>query len=255
VPAVAKPFGIVTGGAQGLGEAIAARLLSEGWDIEIWDVQGSERWHRSVDVRDRMQVREAMARAVGSHQRLDLLVNNAGVTNHRPLESISWEDWSHVIDVDLHGVFNCLQAAGCHMLERGGGSIVNIASIAALRGAPGRAAYSTAKAGVIGLTRAAAVEWAPRGVRVNAVGPGYVDSGLYRAGVMAGTLDPSEVLRRIPMGRVALPEEIASMVVYLASDRASYITGQTMYVDGGFLADYGVNATVGSALAEPDPAS
>jgi 3-oxoacyl-[acyl-carrier protein] reductase len=182
----------------------------------------------------------AVAQAVELLGGLDLLVNNAGVTRHRPLVELTWEDWSAVVDVNLHGAFNCLQAAGRLMIERGGGVIVNIASVAAERGAAGRAPYATTKAALVGLTRSAAVEWAPHGVRVNAVGPGYVDTGVLRAAIASGTLDPADVLERIPAGRLAEPAEIGAVVSFLASPRAAYVTGQVLYVDGGFLADYGV---------------
>ena len=172
---------------------------------------------------------------------LDLLVNNAGITRMAPLVDLSWEDWSTVVDVNLHGVFNCLQAAGRIMIERGGGVIVNVASVAAERGAAGRAPYATTKHAVVGLTRSAGVEWAPLGVRVNAVGPGYVDAGVLSAAIASGALDPAQVLERIPAGRLADPDEIGAMVSFLASPAAAYVNGQVFYVDGGFLADYGVN--------------
>ena len=158
-----------------------------------------------MDVCDRDQVESTLAAVVDSHGTLDLLVNNAGITRHRPLVDLTWEDWSAVVDVNLHGVFNCLQAAGRVMIERGGGVIVNIASVAAERGAPGRAPYATTKAAIVGLTRSAAVEWAPLGVRVNAVGPGYVDTGVLSAAIASGTLDPADVLRADPRGPARRP--------------------------------------------------
>ena len=194
-----------------------------------------------MDVCDREQVSSTLAAVVEEHGGLDLLVNNAGITRHRPLVDLTWEDWSAVVDVNLNGVFNCLQAAGRIMIERGSGVIVNMASVAAERGAAGRAPYATTKAAIVGLTRSAAVEWAPHGVRVNAVGPGYVDAGVLSAAIAAGTLDPAEVLQRIPAGRLADPDEIGAMVSFLASPGAAYVNGQVLYVDGGFLADYGVN--------------
>ena len=197
--------------------------------------------YREMDVCDREQVSATLAAVVEEHGRLDLLVNNAGITRHRPLVDLTWEDWSAVVDVNLNGVFNCLQAAGRIMIERGSGVILNMASVAAERGAAGRAPYATTKAAIVGLTRSAAVEWAPYGLRVNAVGPGYVDAGVLSAAIAAGTLDPADVLQRIPAGRLADPDEIGAMVSFLASPNAAYVNGQVFYVDGGFLADYGVN--------------
>ena len=238
---------VVTGGARGLGWAIGTCLRDQGWQVVAADLVpgGTESGDtgiafRAMDVTDRGEVSATLTAVVEELGGLDLLVNNAGVTRHRPLADLTWEDWSAVVDVNLHGAFNCLQAAGRLMIERGGGVIVNVASVAAERGAAGRAPYATTKAALVGLTRSAAVEWAPHGVRVNAVGPGYVDTGVLRAAIETGTLDPADVLERIPAGRLAEPEEIGAIVSFLASPSAAYVTGQVLYVDGGFLADYGV---------------
>ena len=237
---------VVTGGARGLGWAIGKRLRDDGWQVVAADLVPGETGgdtgiaYRQMDVCDRDQVSSTLAAVVDEHGGLDLLVNNAGITRHCPLVDLTWEEWSAVVDVNLHGVFNCLQAAGRVMIDRGGGVIVNIASVAAERGAPGRAPYATTKAAIVGLTRSAAVEWAPLGVRVNAVGPGYVDTGVLSAAIASGTIDPADVLKRIPVGRLADPDEIGAMVSFLASPNAAYVTGQVLYVDGGFLADYGV---------------
>jgi 3-oxoacyl-[acyl-carrier protein] reductase len=238
---------VVTGGARGLGWAVGTCLRDDGWQVVAADLEPGETETgdrgitcRRMDVTDRDQVASTLGAVVDELGGLDLLVNNAGVTRHRPLVELTWEDWSAVVDVNLHGAFNCLQAAGRLMIERGGGVILNIASVAAERGAAGRAPYATTKAALVGLTRSAAVEWAPHGVRVNAVGPGYVDTGVLRAAIASGTLDPADVLERIPAGRLAEPAEIGAVVSFLASPRAAYVTGQVLYVDGGFLADYGV---------------
>jgi 3-oxoacyl-[acyl-carrier protein] reductase len=235
---------VVTGGERGIGWAIASHLHGEGWRVvaaglESGQTPGTAIEFVRMDVRDRNGVEAAIACVARNHGRLDLLVNNAGIQRHARTEEMTWDDWSDVIDTNLNGVFNCLQTAGRLMLEAGSGSIVNIVSIAAVRGAAGRAPYCAAKAGVVGLTRVAGVEWATRGVRVNAVGPGFVDTGVLHHGV-AARLDLDEIIGRIPEARLGDPCEIAAMVSYLASPAAAYITGQVFFVDGGFLANFGV---------------
>ncbi|MBD5785473.1 SDR family oxidoreductase [Cellulosimicrobium terreum] len=247
------PLAVVTGGAAGIGRAVAERLAGDGFRVVCADVAQHDLpaldlaapptapglvW-TALDVTDHEVVRttfDALADAFGG---IDALVNNAGIQRHRGLEDLTWTEWSAVVDVNLHGVFSCLQAAGRHMLDAGRGAVVNIASISA-RGSAGRAPYSTTKAAVIGLTSTAGAEWAARGVRVNAVAPGYIDTGVFRQGVAAGTLSEETILARIPAGRLAQPEEIGNAVSWLVSDQAAYIVGQTVYVDGGFMVDYGV---------------
>lgn len=238
---------VVTGGSAGIGWSIAQRLAADGYRVAAFDIvegrtaeSSDVDWHR-VDIRDPRIVDQAFDDLVARHGAIDVLVNNAGVQLHRSLENLTFAEWTSVVDVNLHGTFLCLQAAGRHMLDAGGGAIVNIASISA-RGQATRAPYATTKAAIVGLTATAGAEWAARGVRVNAVAPGYVDTGVYREGVASGRLDPEVILSRIPSRRLADPQEIASVVAFLASDAASYITGQTLYVDGGFVVDFGIPA-------------
>ena len=241
----------ITGGARGIGWATAEELLREGWSLTIGDVDLVEARRRAsadperilplpLDVSDRASVEKAMAASLDRWERLDALVNNAGIQRHAALESLSFEDWKLVLDVNLNGAFHCLQVAARHMLAKGAGAIVNVASVAAMRGAAGRAAYAASKAAIVSLTRTAAVEWAARGVRVNAVAPGYVETDLIATFVAAGRLDLSPVVARTPAGRLATPAEIAKAIRFLASDDASFMNGHVLAVDGGFLADYGV---------------
>lgn len=246
VPARARTA-VVTGGARGIGAGLVDRLARDGWSVVVGDIEpepGAESPAgvevRRLDVTDHAAAVAFMARVAAERGAIDLLVNNAGITRAAPLAELGLADWRAVVDVNVHGVFNCLQAAGRHMLTAGHGVIVNISSVAAERGTPWRTAYATTKAAINGLTRAAAVEWAEHGIRVNAVGPGYVATGVYTAAVEAGRLREADVLARTPARRIGTVEEIADAVAFLASDAARFITGQVLYVDGGFLADFGV---------------
>ena len=239
------------GGACCIGWATAEAFVQRGWFVVIADksheraaervaARSSDMESTALDVTSTDSVEEVFAAVFARHARLDALVNSAGIQQWTSLAQIDWSAWNSVLDVNLTGTLRCLQAAGRRMLKQGSGAIVNLSSIAGARGVPGRTPYAASKAGVEAVTRSAAVEWARAGIRVNAVAPGYVESELVEEYVKAGRLALGPVLDRIPMRRMAKPGEIADVICYLCSEEASYVTGQVIAVDGGFLADYGV---------------
>lgn len=234
---------LVTGAAGGIGSAIAARFAAEGARVAVTDLDlaGAERVAEALraegaaalalehDVASRPAWTSAVERAQAELGPLDVLVNNAGIARDRTLLKMSDEDWEAVIAVHLRGAFLGCQHGLAAMRQRGWGRIVNISSIGAL-GSFGQANYSAAKAGIIGLTRTVALEAARYGVLVNAIAPGSVDTPMLRA-------VPAELLERyreeVPLKRFAQPAEIAAVAAFLASDDASYLTGQVLIVDGG----------------------
>jgi 3-oxoacyl-[acyl-carrier protein] reductase len=242
---------LITGGARGIGLATAELFIARGWTVTIGDVNLAEAEKQAtahegrmfavpLDVTDQQSVDKAFAAALKRWGRLDALVNNAGIQRHAPLEDLSFENWSAVLEVNLHGTLRCLQAAGRIMLAQGTGAIVNLASAVATRGAAGRAPYAASKAAVVSLTKTAAVEWSARGVRVNAVAPGYVETDLVKTAVDEGRITIEPIIGRTPSRRLAAPGEIAATIVFLCSDEASYVCGHVFHVDGGFEADFGV---------------
>jgi NAD(P)-dependent dehydrogenase (short-subunit alcohol dehydrogenase family) len=239
---LAGEVAVVTGAAQGIGAAVADALEAAGAIVARTDLEGAQ---FDLDVTDRPSVEGTLAEIAERLGELSILVNNAGINRIGPSETLPDERWQQVLDVNLTGTFRCAQAAGVRMLTTGRGAIVNVASISAFVGMPGRAAYCAAKAGVVALTRVLAVEWAARGVRVNAVAPGYVGTPMVEQAIAAGLLDEDELAARTPLARVASPAEIADAVVYLASPAARYVTGQTLVVDGGYLA-YGAPGRAGA---------
>lgn len=232
---------LVTGGSCGIGQEIAKELQACGSAVVVADLVppdddgAGEYFHTDLTSAEAIDV--LFENVISRHQRLDVLVNNAGLRRNAPSTELSLADWTAVLNVNLTAAFLCSAAIARHALDRGTpASIVNIASTAAQVGLPGRAAYCASKSGLLGLTRALAVEWAQSGIRVNAVGPGFVRTHMHDTLVGEGWLDEAAMLKRVPMNRLAHPSEVAKAVRFLASDEASYMTGQVIYVDGGWLA-------------------
>jgi 3-oxoacyl-[acyl-carrier protein] reductase len=243
----------ITGGASGIGWAAAQEFLRCGWSVAIGDIDTAMLRSRDADLSDKLvnveldvtsevSIRRALDLVTNRFGRLDAFVNNAGIQQWTSIEDLDWRAWQAVLDVNLHGVLRCLHAVGRYMLSNRRGSIVNITSVNSERGVAHRAPYSASKAAVLALTRTAAIEWAAHGVRVNAVGPGYVATELIETFVKSGKLDARPITDRIPLGRMAEPAEIARAIRFLCSDDSSYITGQVLYVDGGLLASSGIAA-------------
>jgi 3-oxoacyl-[acyl-carrier protein] reductase len=224
---------IVTGAAAGLGAAIADALESEGARVARTDLAGTE---LELDVRARESVEAAVHEVTRTLGVASVLVNNAGVARIGQAEELAESDWGEVVEINLTGAFRCAQVVGRLMLEAGRGSIVNVSSILGMVGAPGRAAYCATKSGLVGLTRVLALDWAARSVRVNAVCPGYARTPMVEAVVAAGHLFEADIRSRTPGARLVEPSEVGRAVVFLSSPDASFITGQTLVVDGGYLA-------------------
>lgn len=239
---------IVTGGASGIGLASVERCLEEGASVVIADLEGGEGADRAAaldgryagrclfkacDVTDTAQVDRLFAETVDELGGVDAVFNNAGIGGIAPSDEVSDDDFLRVIDINLNGVFRVARAALRVMYRQGSGSIVNCASILGMMGQSQTAAYTAAKGGVVNMTRTLGIEAAPKGVRVNAIGPGYIDTPLLAA------LD-DELMQQLislhPMARLGRPEEVANAFLFLASDEASFITGTTLMVDGGFTA-------------------
>ena len=238
---------LVTGASKGLGSAIAVGLAQAGARLALCarsrerlagtraavEAAGGEARTFEMDVLSRASVRDAVGAAVAELGRIDILVNNAGVNVRKPALELAEEEWDRVVDTNLKGYFLVAQAVGAHMVARRSGKVINVSSIFGAVGMNNQLAYAASKGGVGQLTKVMAIEWAPHGVTVNAVGPTYFETPL----VAALRNDPERfqfINERTPMGRWGQPEELVGTIVYLAAPASDFVTGQTVYVDGGW---------------------
>lgn len=242
-----KRVALITGAARGIGLATAKRFLQDGWQVACLDIDGtaqqaavealdapSDVLALTADVAEEVSVTSALAQIAEHFGRLDALVNNAGTATFKPLLETTPQEWQRVLDVNLSGPFLCTRAAVPLMThdDAAGGAIVNIASISGVRASTLRVAYGTSKAAILHLTKQMAVEFAGLGIRVNSVSPGPVDTAMAKK--VHSNAIRADYHDAIPLGRYGLEEELADAIHFLCSDRASYITGQNLGVDGGF---------------------
>jgi 3-oxoacyl-[acyl-carrier protein] reductase len=237
---------VITGGSRGIGRAVALAMAgpetkvyfnysaqastdAEKTEKLITNIGGSARSAR-VDVASQQDVRNFFSTIVEECARVDVLVNNAGITKDGLLVRMKEEDWDRVLAINLKGAFNCIQAVAKTMMKQRSGRIINISSVVGVMGNAGQANYTASKAGLIGLTKTAAKELAPRGITVNAIAPGFIKTSM-----TANLTEKAEeaLLAQVPLGRMGQPEDVAEVVNFLTSDKASYITGQVIHVNGG----------------------
>jgi 3-oxoacyl-[acyl-carrier protein] reductase len=243
-----KRVALVTGGSRGIGRAIAVALAREGMEVvvnytaneaaaaetlSLVQAAGGSGALLRFDVADGAQVDAAVKQIVVDKGRLDVLVNNAGIAVDGLLLRTKKEDWQHTLDVNLTGAFHCCKAAARYLLKAEHGRIVNLSSVVGEQGNAGQVSYAASKAGLIGLTKALARELAPRGVTVNCVTPGFIETDMTAAHVQGD--GRQKLLERIPLGRIGKAEDVAEAVRFLASPAASYVTGQVVRVNGGLL--------------------
>jgi NAD(P)-dependent dehydrogenase (short-subunit alcohol dehydrogenase family) len=241
---------IVTGAGSGIGRETALHLARKGYAISCADLReaeaaatraaitqagGGAASHVAVNIAKQAECRAMAQAALDAHGRIDGLVNCAGIS--KPGDSLTYsdEDWERMIDIQLNGAFYAAQAVAAHMLV-GGGSLVMITSTNAEAAFPRRAAYCAAKAGVAMLVKVLAIEWAAHKIRVNAVGPAYVATEMTKRNIAAGNVDEASINKRIPLGRMAQPMDVAQAVTFLLGEESGFVTGHSLYVDGGWLA-------------------
>jgi NAD(P)-dependent dehydrogenase (short-subunit alcohol dehydrogenase family) len=248
-PRLTGEVAVVTGAGRGLGEAYARRLLAEGATVAVTDVDleaagavaddlGAGATAFELDVASWDSVRGAAGRIHDTLGPVTALVNNAGVSRVARAEELPEEWWHQVVEVNVNGTWRCCQVFGGGMVQRGRGAIVNIGSAYTEIGAAGRVAYATSKTAVLGMTRVLGVEWAPFGVRVNLVEPGYIDTPMMQVTLTTGS--SQQLVDRIPAGRLGGADEVARAIAFLLSSDASYVTGATLRIDGGHLSYGGI---------------
>ena len=241
---------VITGGARGIGRRTAELVAERGYRLALIDVEqptdtvkaieakGGEAMGCAGDIVDERSVEGFVQQVFDRYGRADVLVNNAGISLISPAERTSVNDYRRVLDVNLVAPFLLAKAFGGKMLEGGSGSIINVSSVAGIVGVADRAAYNASKHGLIGLTRTLAAEWGARGVRVNAVCPGWVKTEMDVADQAGGSYSDADIIGRVPMARFATPDDVARAIAFLAdSDESSFINGQALAVDGGWTAD------------------
>ena len=237
---------LITGGARGIGARIAASMAEHGSSVYVADIGadgaracaatlGRDARGVAMDVTDRKQVDATVAEIVRDKGGVDILVNNAGIVSFGAFNAPTNDEWDRMIAVNLTGVFNCVQAVAPAMMERRRGAIVNLASVAAAKGGGsfGNVWYGASKAAIVAMTKGLARELGPYNVRVNAIAPSAIETDMLKGVLTAEVL--ASILARFPLGRLATTDDVANLAVYLASDAASFITGETIAVDGGFL--------------------
>lgn len=247
MPELTGRVALVTGSARGIGKAICLKLAELGANIVVNDVGNEELAQELVEQIKKMGSEAVFIKAnvakldkansliesiIEKFGKIDILVNNAGITRDNLLVRMKEEEWDAVLTVNLKGTFNCSQAVSKYMMKQRSGNIINIASVVGITGNPGQANYSASKAGVIGLTKTIAREMASRGVRANAVAPGFIETEMTQK-LPEDTR--SAINKQIPLGRFGQPEDVANLVAFLASDESGYITGQVIQIDGGMV--------------------